>query len=342
MPESKAEKFKDLLLRYSLLRQRAERGLSRDVIQQLQDLRKQIRSLLANISLQGPVGTIRLRQAMNEIDGLLKQTHEEVTSQFQDGLQSLGETDSETLGGALGDITDNEAEIDPTPLIAGVAVGFGAALIGLLNRVKAGIAQAVIQKPESMDDLLSSVDEAFTPELKIALQASESSQASLMNRILNKLFKESREVVGMRWTTILDSRVCVLCAALSGSLLGLDDPRRPPDYSHPSCRCILTPVFRDQEAPAFVSPSDYEDWLRDQDPEVINSILGPTRAKLFIEGELPLSAAVRRKDIIGVRELKSQWQNLLILLDKQEALGVRKAVKEVLGVPSTFRGKLFE
>lgn len=352
MPD-KAEKFEDVLIRYSTLRMRAERSLSREVLNELNSLGDEIKALLAKTGLpEGALKAIRLRQILTEIDKLIQEAQTSIKARFEEGLKDLAQTDSEILSESLGKATDQEIEgLNPAVLIAGIAVGLGRYLAINFNRLKVDLVKRfAIETPESMDDALDNIDEAFDKSGIDFVKLADSTQAGILNDTLKALYKDHPDITGMRWNSTLDSKTCLLCASLSGTPLDLDDPRKPPDFTHPSCRCFLSPIFKGDEQPFFTSPRPYEEWLESQPESIQKEILGPTRFKIFFaerqlpeakQGGLPLEMAIDRKRIIPVKELKAQWANLLALQVKEESLQVRKVVKEVLGIPSSERGKLF-
>lgn len=338
MPDPKD--FENLLLQYSLLRQRAERGLTQEVLRELEDLKGEIKSALVKVGpLDGPLKAVRLRQILIEIDRLIQKTQKAIHDRFQEGLTDLAQTDSEVLSEGLSQATDKEIEGPSPALVAGVAVGLGRYLALNFNRLKVDLVKTfAIETPESMDTALDSVDEAFNKSGPDFIKLADSTQAGILNDILKALYKSHLDITGMRWNSTLDSRTCILCASLSGTPLELDDPRKPPDFTHPSCRCVLTPIFKGDEQPFFTSPRPYEDWLESQPESIQREILGPTRFKIFFadrklpgakQGGLPLEMAIDRKRIIPVKELKTQWAALLAMQEKDEALQVRRAVRKV-------------
>jgi hypothetical protein len=125
---------------------------------------------------------------------------------------------------------------------------------------------------------------------------------------------------GVHWIATLDGRTSSTCRSLDGKEFGIDDGPRPP--AHFGCRSVTVPIikswaelgFNGTEPPAplrpFVrskrklkdipkadraaltgkAPEDlsYGDWLRKQPTAFQVEVLGPTRAKLFRDGGLPI------------------------------------------------------
>jgi hypothetical protein len=101
----------------------------------------------------------------------------------------------------------------------------------------------------------------------------------------------------------LDGRTTLRCAKLDGTEYALGEGPRPP--VHWSCRSVTVPLIRsfaelldrnvqvdakqraalDGQAPARQT---YPQWLRKQDAKTQDFIFGPTRARLFREGKVPI------------------------------------------------------
>jgi SPP1 gp7 family putative phage head morphogenesis protein len=100
--------------------------------------------------------------------------------------------------------------------------------------------------------------------------------------------ENSHVIVKQRWTAILDGRTCPICAALDGQISvpgGKDGPRPP---AHTRCRCTLTPVVDRSLDPDPLPLVTWNDWLRTQPRSFVRDVLGPSRAKLYLDGGLKL------------------------------------------------------
>lgn len=95
-------------------------------------------------------------------------------------------------------------------------------------------------------------------------------------------------VTGYRWVSVLDSRTSAECRALDGRVFKLGEGPLPP--IHMNCRSTVVPELADGLDPAGgvtqESLTTYYAWLDRQPANVQDSILGPTRGKLFREGGL--------------------------------------------------------
>ena len=125
--------------------------------------------------------------------------------------------------------------------------------------------------------------------------------------------QNSDVVKGVVWRSTLDSRTSHICRPRDGKKYDLD--RKPVGHSlpwlggagsaHPQCRSIPIPWLKSwkemgidlKEAPEGTRSSldgqvpagiDFGEWLRGQSAKVQTDTLGPTRAKLFRDGELSI------------------------------------------------------
>ncbi len=127
-------------------------------------------------------------------------------------------------------------------------------------------------------------------------------------RARDLLYTNNESVVkAWRFAATLDRRTTVICASLDGQVFGLGTGPMPP--RHPNCRSTSTPVLKSweeinldlNELPASTRasmngqvPEDvtYQEWLRKQPRDVVEDVLGKTKARLFLEGDLSLDRFV--------------------------------------------------
>lgn len=127
------------------------------------------------------------------------------------------------------------------------------------------------------------------------------------------LFEENADIVkGVRYTATLDMRTTVLCASRDGNLYLTGKPK-PSIPAHMRCRSVYVPVTKsfaelgldgEDVLPAGMTRSSldgyvpqtttYQKWLERQSIERQNEVLGETKAKLFREGNLPLTRFIAR------------------------------------------------
>lgn len=94
-------------------------------------------------------------------------------------------------------------------------------------------------------------------------------------------------IQGIEWVSTLDSRTTDICRARDGKRWPVGEGPRPP--AHPNCRSTTIPVLIGQESPVRET---YPEWLKRQPASVQDSILGPTRGKLFRDGKVTVESFV--------------------------------------------------
>lgn len=128
---------------------------------------------------------------------------------------------------------------------------------------------------------------------------------------------------GVQWVSTLDGRTTAICRARDGKLYPVDSGPRPP--AHFRCRSTIAPVtksWRDlgidlDEAPPGTRasmdgqvPADqtYGEWLAKQPRAFVVDVLGETKAKLFLDGKLPMDRFVdlRTGDEFTLEELRKR------------------------------------
>jgi SPP1 gp7 family putative phage head morphogenesis protein len=131
------------------------------------------------------------------------------------------------------------------------------------------------------------------------------------NQATNQMYRENDDLIkAVKVVATLDSRTCQTCAGYEeGGPYEVENHPTPP--FHPNCRCVTVPVFKswremgidlDEAPPGTRSSMDgqvpedltYNQWLKRQPREVVEEALGPTRARLFLDGDLSVSAFTDR------------------------------------------------
>ena len=140
-------------------------------------------------------------------------------------------------------------------------------------------------------------------------------------RARDELYQANESVVkAWRFSATLDRRTTVICASLDGQVFDLGSGPMPP--RHPNCRSSTTPILKSwqelgfglKELPESTRASmdgqvpdstTYQDWLKKQPQDVVEEVLGKTKAKLFNEGGLTLDRFVDFKgDVYTLDELR--------------------------------------
>lgn len=131
------------------------------------------------------------------------------------------------------------------------------------------------------------------------------------NTARQELFAENAELMrGVQYVATLDAKTTPICRSLDGKIFPVDSGARPPQ--HVNCRSTIVPVLKSWEElgiPAEQITSEtrasingqvpgnitYNEWLRKQPRHVIEDALGVSRAKLYLEGNLDVSAFVNNR-----------------------------------------------
>ena len=147
------------------------------------------------------------------------------------------------------------------------------------------------------------------------LEVSARTAETIARTALNHIASASREeayarnahvLEGVQWVSVLDRRTSPICRARDGKVYPVGSGPRPP--AHPNCRSSTVSIFKGEEPPEVPT---YGQWLKRQPADVIDDVLGPTRAKLFLDGNLPLdrfvdeSGKVYSLDTLRAKEAKA-------------------------------------
>ena len=135
----------------------------------------------------------------------------------------------------------------------------------------------------------------------------------IANRAHMAVYEQNDDVLtGVEFTATLDSRTTQICARWDGTVFKVDDPKKQTPPLHFNCRSVLVPVV-DWNGLGIEPPAEgtrasatgqrpssltYEEWFREKNDSPAgraqqDSIIGPTRARLFREGRLTF------RDMIG-------------------------------------------
>lgn len=126
------------------------------------------------------------------------------------------------------------------------------------------------------------------------------------NTVRESVYKKNQSVIkGVEWVSTLDGRTSSVCRIRDGKVYEVDQGERPP--AHPNCRSTTTPVLKswkelgidkDELSSGTRASMDgqvsadetYESWLRKQPRSFVESVLGKTKSKVFLDGKLKLES----------------------------------------------------
>ena len=117
-------------------------------------------------------------------------------------------------------------------------------------------------------------------------------EATRLNYVANRNI-----VKGYQRSATKDSRTCMACIALDGTVYELNEPLN----SHPNCRCGMLPVTLDykdlglQNVPEPTPLPTAGDWFAQQSPAVQKDMMGARRYAAYKEGKIDLPDLVTIK-----------------------------------------------
>ena len=95
---------------------------------------------------------------------------------------------------------------------------------------------------------------------------------------------------GWKWVSAKQRRTCAACLAMDGETFPLSVTFFP---AHPACRCTARPVLNDKYAAKRAPLETGDQWLRRQDADTQDAILGKQGGQAFRDGEVELRDFVR-------------------------------------------------
>ncbi|MAO65070.1 MAG: hypothetical protein CL666_08720 [Balneola sp.] len=171
-----------------------------------------------------------------------------------------------------------------------------------------------------------------------ALSIARSATIFANDQASQAFYRQNEELYkGEMWILTLDTRTCPTCMAAEADS-PYDLGKGPQAPVHPNCRCLKVAIVKSwrelgidlDEAPASTRASmdgqvpesmTYNQWLRKQANagrrEVVEDALGKTKAKIFIDGELSVTAFTnRRGNVLTIEQLRRKEADVF------EALGL--------------------
>jgi len=154
---------------------------------------------------------------------------------------------------------------------------------------------------------------------------------NMANIARQETYRENDDIIrGWQFVATLDDRTCPTCGPLDGNVYGLGEGPQPP--IHPQCRCTSVPaldeafaglekgatrVARDADGNTVIVDADmtYYEWLKTQDADFQDAVLGKTRGALLRDGEL----TAKRFSELGLgREFKPRTLEEMLEFERME------------------------
>lgn len=210
----------------------------------------------------------------------------------------------------------------------------------IMDAIKIGMAQG-----ESSDDIvrrvlgtraLDGADGAVNASRTALAAITQTAVATVANEARAAYYDANSDIISqVQWVATLDASTCPECGDLDGEIwdVGEEDASAP---LHINCRCVIVPVLdgsalgdrpavsavegdldglSDEERAAAIeelvgrvpASTSYSDWLATQTEAFQDHALGPTRAALFRDGDLPLARFVNSNgDTYNLEQLRQR------------------------------------
>lgn len=184
--------------------------------------------------------------------------------------------------------------------------------------------------------LRQGLDDGFAITRREAITLARTYTQSANVEAQRAVYEQNSDVVyAVKWTSILDNRVCPRCASLDGRIYR-NGEERPPIPLHPRCRCLFLPCVRvgdlgvsSEELEKVARPwvirepgnidaggtrkirnlghttEDFDGWYATLPKHEQARIVGPVRQKLLADGKISFGELVDKEtgDLRSLKEL---------------------------------------
>jgi len=297
----------------------------------------------------GPATTRRLNKMLDELRALngaiYEQVHEQLTDELTDFASGEAAFQKAALDSAIAvDVATTmpapamlRAIVEQAPMEGRLLKGWTTGMEqGRIERINQAIRLGMVQG-ESTDKIVARIrgtkaarytDGVLDISRRSAQSIVRTATTHVSNQAAQHTWKANSNVVkGWQFVSTLDSRTTVTCAALSGTVHPIGEGPIPP--RHIRCRSIsvaVTKSFRelgvdkDELSPGQRASMDgqiagdttFSKWLDAKGPAMQDTILGPTRAKLFRDGKLNLSDFIKADGtVLTLDELRARYTIVL-------------------------------
>lgn len=359
-----SKKFQDFILRHQHYLQRVENGTIQQMIRPYERAKKEIGDRLIDFQKtvagipEGPTARQqfqiqRLNAQLAEIEGTLKTAAHDAAGTLHQTLAEIAGVENGTYAKMLSDefgriginiVGLPHAQIDfilQNPLIYQYRRMTPTDTLlwnnqEFISTIRTELTQAIIQGEDmaTATKRLIDVDKVRMgtyAEKKLVERAAIIAQSEIQNvsnSVARGIYAANQDVLkGVSWSSTLDRRTCLHCAALDGKYFpfegGGKDHSGPLNPLHCYCRCCYIPVTKSWEelekenkiAPEI--PDDvkrafdggmaeqltYDQWFRQQPVEFQKEFLGK-RFRYWESGELKLGEMIKDGKIMSVEDLK--------------------------------------
>lgn len=324
--ETPNEQLQDRTIRHSVYLLRLQNREARWIVETLEretlpDLLDTLETRLRRIQERGydtgPVTTDRLFDLLEVLNRAVEEWKSRSEGLLAERLEALGVQEAQWQRGTLRAVVPVETVLPSTAVVRrailerpfdGMVLSkwFDNLAQDTQRRLEQAIRQGIIQG-ETNQKIVQRVrgtraagfsDGALSTTTRRAEAVVRSAVIHASTQARQVFFEQQADILrGLQWTATLDSRTCATCAALDGELFPLGGGNRPP--AHVNCRCTLVPVLKNQlplkegQRASMNGPvpekMTFNSWLKKQPRDVVEDVLGQTRADLFIKGKLSVT-----------------------------------------------------
>lgn len=287
--------------------------IARGAVAQLYQLRAQVADeLRADVKPGGIMTAYKLKSKLKTIDRAITDQYSEMERDLVDELSQLyksqsdwaGESFEVDIGGAQtsDDFIRSFVESDPFDGKL-LKEWIGEQSLATTNAVKRAVRLGVVNGLP-----VSKIVDAVTSDPVNPFNASRRNVEILVRTAAahvtanaDMLGFQEAGVEQYQLSAILDTRTTITCAALSGKVFKVNDPKRKVPPFHPGCRTTMIAMFDDDEP----VPDSFEDFLGSLDEEDQVKVLGATRHRMWKKG-MPLDGFIDQDSthVIPLSQLK--------------------------------------
>jgi len=184
-----------------------------------------------------------------------------------------------------------------------------------------GVVQAAMVQGHTVPEMTRNMAAALNVTRNQAEALARTAVNHASNTARNAVFEANNDIIrALRWTATLDGRTSPVCRARDGQMKPTEgnkllpgEDELPGDVSPPAhirCRSVLVAVLNDEtiasqfegqqraavakEIGQVPGETTYGQWLRSQDRGFVEQVMGPARAKMFLDGSLRMDQFVDR------------------------------------------------
>lgn len=338
------EKLLDALVRHQIYLSRYSTGLYRKLLAVISKADQEVAAKIEARAGQQTFTKARLEALLADLRTLNKKLVARLAGDLEDELDDLAEYETGWTAAALQKSVPISLSL-VTPAAATLhQVVVGDPIAGSLlheqvqqwgaareRRVREALRQGVLQG-ETIDQMARRVRGTRAQQYRDGiLDVSRRDAQAIVRTAVNNVTTQARETLyeqntdlikGVRWVSTLDGRTTEICRARDGKVYEPGKGPRPP--AHWNCRSTTVPVTKswaelgidaEEAAPGTRAsmngqvPGDltYGEWLKRQPRGFIDEVLGPKRARLFVEGGLPIDRFVDEQgETLTLAELRTK------------------------------------